>query len=244
MRASARRRLYRGDHRLGRQDLDQGDGAQGAFATSAPTHASAASYNNQWGVPLSLARMPATTRFGVFEIGMNHAGEIAALVEHGAAACRGRHPASRRCISNISTRCRGHRRRQGRDFRRLARGRRRDRQSRRRDLRAPRGSSAASPAPGMSSASARARRGGAPHLLRNPRRRLAWRAPRFSAGASITASARRAAHIAHQRAGRAARRQCLRHRFGAGRGGARGVHALDRARAARNRSNARAGRSP
>jgi UDP-N-acetylmuramoyl-tripeptide--D-alanyl-D-alanine ligase len=42
-------------------------------------HASAASYNNQWGVPLSLARMPAATRFGVFEIGMNHAGEIAAL---------------------------------------------------------------------------------------------------------------------------------------------------------------------
>jgi UDP-N-acetylmuramoyl-tripeptide--D-alanyl-D-alanine ligase len=44
------------------------------------THASAASYNNQWGVPLSLARMPAATRFGVFEIGMNHAGEIASLV--------------------------------------------------------------------------------------------------------------------------------------------------------------------
>ncbi|MBY6240734.1 UDP-N-acetylmuramoylalanyl-D-glutamyl-2,6-diaminopimelate--D-alanyl-D-alanine ligase [Methylosinus sp. Sm6] len=43
------------------------------------THASAASYNNQWGVPLSLSRMPAATRFGVFEIGMNHAGEIASL---------------------------------------------------------------------------------------------------------------------------------------------------------------------
>ncbi len=46
-----------------------------------PTHASAASYNNQWGVPLSLARMPADTRFGVFELGMNHAGEIASLVQ-------------------------------------------------------------------------------------------------------------------------------------------------------------------
>jgi UDP-N-acetylmuramoyl-tripeptide--D-alanyl-D-alanine ligase len=43
------------------------------------THASVASYNNHWGVPLTLARMPADTRFGVFEIGMNHAGEITPL---------------------------------------------------------------------------------------------------------------------------------------------------------------------
>lgn len=43
------------------------------------THASVKSYNNHTGVPLSLARMPADTRFGVFEMGMNHAGEIAAL---------------------------------------------------------------------------------------------------------------------------------------------------------------------
>jgi UDP-N-acetylmuramoyl-tripeptide--D-alanyl-D-alanine ligase len=43
-------------------------------------HASVASYNNQWGVPLTLARMPASTRYGVFELGMNHAGEIAGLV--------------------------------------------------------------------------------------------------------------------------------------------------------------------
>ena len=43
------------------------------------THSSAASYNNQWGVPLSLARMPQSARFGVFEIGMNHAGEITPL---------------------------------------------------------------------------------------------------------------------------------------------------------------------
>jgi len=47
---------------------------------SGPTHASVKSYNNLWGVPLSLARMPAATRFGVFEIGMNHAGEIVPLV--------------------------------------------------------------------------------------------------------------------------------------------------------------------
>jgi UDP-N-acetylmuramoyl-tripeptide--D-alanyl-D-alanine ligase len=43
------------------------------------TVASAASLNNHWGVPLSLARMPRDTAFGVFEIGMNHRGEIAAL---------------------------------------------------------------------------------------------------------------------------------------------------------------------
>lgn len=44
--------------------------------------ASAASYNNHWGVPLSLARMPREAAFGVFEIGMNHAGEIRNLVRH------------------------------------------------------------------------------------------------------------------------------------------------------------------
>lgn len=40
-------------------------------------HRSVKSYNNHTGVPLSLARMPADSRFGVFEMGMNHAGEIA-----------------------------------------------------------------------------------------------------------------------------------------------------------------------
>lgn len=42
-------------------------------------HRSVKSYNNHTGVPLSLARMPAATAFGIFEMGMNHAGEIAAL---------------------------------------------------------------------------------------------------------------------------------------------------------------------
>ena len=46
-----------------------------------PTHASTASFNNHWGVPLSLARCPASVRFAVFEIGMNHAGEIGTLVK-------------------------------------------------------------------------------------------------------------------------------------------------------------------
>jgi UDP-N-acetylmuramoyl-tripeptide--D-alanyl-D-alanine ligase len=50
-------------------------GAQGE------THASAASFNNHWGVPLSLARCPASARFAIFEIGMNHAGEIEPLVK-------------------------------------------------------------------------------------------------------------------------------------------------------------------
>ena len=49
------------------------------LAAQGPTHASVASYNNHWGVPLSLARMPAATQFGVFELGMNHPGEIAYL---------------------------------------------------------------------------------------------------------------------------------------------------------------------
>jgi UDP-N-acetylmuramoyl-tripeptide--D-alanyl-D-alanine ligase len=46
---------------------------------SGATHRSVKSYNNHWGVPLTLARMPADARFGVFEIGMNHGGEIARL---------------------------------------------------------------------------------------------------------------------------------------------------------------------
>lgn len=42
-------------------------------------HRSVKSYNNHTGVPLSLSRMPADSAFGVFEMGMNHAGELAAL---------------------------------------------------------------------------------------------------------------------------------------------------------------------
>lgn len=45
------------------------------------THASVKSFNNHWGVPLTLARMPVDTQFGVFEIGMNAPGEISPLVK-------------------------------------------------------------------------------------------------------------------------------------------------------------------
>jgi UDP-N-acetylmuramoyl-tripeptide--D-alanyl-D-alanine ligase len=50
-----------------------------ALAKDGTVHASAASYNNHWGVPLSLSRLPADARYGVFEIGMNHPGEITPL---------------------------------------------------------------------------------------------------------------------------------------------------------------------
>jgi UDP-N-acetylmuramoyl-tripeptide--D-alanyl-D-alanine ligase len=48
-------------------------------AAPGEAHRSVKSYNNHTGVPLSLARMPRETRFGVFEMGMNHAGELAGL---------------------------------------------------------------------------------------------------------------------------------------------------------------------
>lgn len=50
-----------------------------ARANKGAVHRSVKSYNNHTGVPLSLARMPAETHFGVFEMGMNHKGEIAQL---------------------------------------------------------------------------------------------------------------------------------------------------------------------
>jgi UDP-N-acetylmuramoyl-tripeptide--D-alanyl-D-alanine ligase len=50
-------------------------------AAPGAAHRSVKSYNNHTGVPLSLARMPRDARFGVFEMGMNHAGELAALTQ-------------------------------------------------------------------------------------------------------------------------------------------------------------------
>ena len=52
-----------------------------ARANRGRVHRSVKSYNNHTGVPLSLARMPAESAFGVFEMGMNHSGEIRALTK-------------------------------------------------------------------------------------------------------------------------------------------------------------------
>ena len=52
---------------------------RGALSRFGRTHAAVASYNNHWGVPLTLARLPRDARFCVAEIGMNHAGEILPL---------------------------------------------------------------------------------------------------------------------------------------------------------------------
>jgi UDP-N-acetylmuramoyl-tripeptide--D-alanyl-D-alanine ligase len=50
-----------------------------ALSAQGRTHAAVASFNNHWGVPVTLARMPADTEYAVIEIGMNHPGEIAPL---------------------------------------------------------------------------------------------------------------------------------------------------------------------
>jgi UDP-N-acetylmuramoyl-tripeptide--D-alanyl-D-alanine ligase len=52
-----------------------------AFGALGQTHAAKASHNNHWGVPLSLAGMHAGCDYGIFEIGMNHAGEITPLTQ-------------------------------------------------------------------------------------------------------------------------------------------------------------------
>lgn len=50
-----------------------------ALSDQGCTHYSVGSFNNHWGVPLSLARMPAGVQYAIFEIGMNHPGEITPL---------------------------------------------------------------------------------------------------------------------------------------------------------------------
>jgi UDP-N-acetylmuramoyl-tripeptide--D-alanyl-D-alanine ligase len=61
------------------------DALRTMLAAQARTEASAASYNNHVGVPISLARLPPDARYGVFEIGMNHPGEIEPLARQVAA---------------------------------------------------------------------------------------------------------------------------------------------------------------
>jgi UDP-N-acetylmuramoyl-tripeptide--D-alanyl-D-alanine ligase len=55
------------------------DALRAILSAQAPTSASTASFNNHVGVPISLARLAADARYGVFEIGMNHPGEIEPL---------------------------------------------------------------------------------------------------------------------------------------------------------------------
>ncbi|HEU4838634.1 MAG TPA: UDP-N-acetylmuramoylalanyl-D-glutamyl-2,6-diaminopimelate--D-alanyl-D-alanine ligase [Micavibrio sp.] len=50
-----------------------------AFGALGQTHASVKSYNNHWGVPFALSAMHAGCDYGIFEMGMNHAGEITPL---------------------------------------------------------------------------------------------------------------------------------------------------------------------
>jgi UDP-N-acetylmuramoyl-tripeptide--D-alanyl-D-alanine ligase len=61
------------------------DALRAVLTAQAKTEASVASYNNHVGVPISLARLPADARYGVFEIGMNHPGEIEPLARQVAA---------------------------------------------------------------------------------------------------------------------------------------------------------------
>jgi UDP-N-acetylmuramoyl-tripeptide--D-alanyl-D-alanine ligase len=57
------------------------DALKVALSACGATHAAVSSFNNHWGVPLTLARMPRDTAYGVIEVGMNHAGEIETLID-------------------------------------------------------------------------------------------------------------------------------------------------------------------
>jgi UDP-N-acetylmuramoyl-tripeptide--D-alanyl-D-alanine ligase len=57
------------------------DALKVALSACGAAHAAVSSFNNHWGVPLTLARMPRDTAYGVIEVGMNHAGEIETLID-------------------------------------------------------------------------------------------------------------------------------------------------------------------
>ena len=104
------------------------------FGRLGRVHASDKSYNNHWGVPLSLARLPREAEFAVFEIGMNHAGEITPLtrmVRPHVAIITTVAPVHIEFFDGIEE----HRRSQGRDFPGSREGRRRRPQPRQRPVR-------------------------------------------------------------------------------------------------------------
>jgi UDP-N-acetylmuramoyl-tripeptide--D-alanyl-D-alanine ligase len=78
-RASARARIAAVTGSVGKTSTKEALRLALDAASGSRTHASAASFNNHIGVPLTLARLPADAAYAVFEIGMNHAGEIAPL---------------------------------------------------------------------------------------------------------------------------------------------------------------------
>ncbi len=97
-----RSRAARRGHRLGRQDQRHPGDRAPAWRLAGPAHGSVKSYNNHIGVPLTLARMPRDTERAVFEIGMNHADEIAPAVADGRARTPWSSPPSARCTSRTS----------------------------------------------------------------------------------------------------------------------------------------------
>lgn len=74
-RSAARRCAVTGS--VGKTGVTQAIAA--GLVLAGPAHAAVKSYNNHIGVPLTLARMPRATERAVFEVGMNHAGEIGPL---------------------------------------------------------------------------------------------------------------------------------------------------------------------
>ena len=99
------------------------------------THASAASYNNHWGVPLTLARMPVGRALRRVRDGHESRGRNRAAHAHGAAACRPRDD-DRPRPHRASRLDRSHRRREGRDLPRPRTSRNRGLKSRRSAVRA------------------------------------------------------------------------------------------------------------
>ena len=91
-------------HRLGRQDLGEGPAGRGAAASGSCTAASAQSFNNELGVPLTLLNAPDGTEAVVVEMGARGVGHIAELCAHRAPDGRASSPAWRPCTPRCSAR--------------------------------------------------------------------------------------------------------------------------------------------